>query len=131
MMVVSPDTVVPFIVRSRARDELRTDRPNRPGRPGFLSTLLAVIRTNLHNIEFVSCLFGFLSIVALDTKGSASLTYLDLDKLAMDAIREHPDDRPQLHEVAFSLLKNMGADKVAHFQLDHCKEFVDSLLLDE
>ena len=112
MMVVSPDTTVTYIVRSRARDELRNDRPTRPGKPGFLSVLLSAIRTTLHDADFVSRTFGFLSVVALDMRGGASLAYLDANTLAMDAIREHPDS-PQLHQVAFALLQNMDAEAVS------------------
>lgn len=107
MMVVSPDATVTYIARSRAREELRNDRPNRR----FLSVLLTAIRETLHDVDFVSCTFGFLAVVALDMKGGASLAYLDAETLAMDAIREHPDS-PQLHEVAFALLKNMDAEAV-------------------
>jgi len=125
-MVVSPDTTVTYIARSRARDELRNDRPNRPGKPGFLSVLLTAIRETLHDVDFVSCTFGFLAVVALDTKGGASLAYLDAETLAMDAIREHPDS-PQLHEVAFALLKNMDAEAVVDFPSDGYEEFVQSV----
>ena len=122
MMVVSPDTTVTYIARSRAREELRNDRPNRR----FLSVLLTAIRETLHDVDFVSCTFGFLAVVALDTKGGASLAYLDAETLAMDAIREHPDS-PQLHEVAFALLKNMDAEAVVDFPSDGYEEFVESV----
>jgi hypothetical protein len=122
MMVVSPDTTVTYIARSRAREELRNDRPNRR----FLSVLLTAIRETLHDVDFVSCTFGFLAVVALDTKGGASLAYLDAETLAMDAIREHPDS-PQLHEVAFALLKNMDAEAVVDFPSDGYEEFVQSV----
>jgi len=122
MMVVSPDTTVTYIARSRAREELRNDRPNRR----FLSVLLTAIRETLHDVDFVSCTFGFLAVVALDTKGGASLAYLDAETLAMDAIREHPDS-PQLHEVAFTLLKNMDAEAVVDFPSDGYEEFVESV----
>ena len=122
MMVVSPDTTVTYIARSRAREELRNDRPNRR----FLSVLLTAIRETLHDVDFVSCTFGFLAVVALDTKGGASLAYLDAESLAMDAIREHPDS-PQLHEVAFALLKNMDAEAVVDFPSDGYEEFVESV----
>ena len=122
MMVVSPDTTVTYIARSRAREELRNDRPNRR----FLSVLLTAIRESLHDVDFVSCTFGFLAVVALDTKGGASLAYLDAETLAMDAIREHPDS-PQLHEVAFALLKNMDAEAVVDFPSDGYEEFVESV----
>jgi hypothetical protein len=122
MMVVSPDTTVTYIARSRAREELRNDRPNRR----FLSVLLTAIRETLHDVDFVSCTFGFLAVVALDTKGGASLAYLDAETLAMDAIREHPDST-QLHEVAFALLKNMDAEAVVDFPSDGYEEFVESV----
>jgi len=122
MMVVSPDTTVTYIARSRAREELRNDRPNRR----FLSVLLTAIRETLHDVDFVSCTFGFLAVVALDTKGGASLAYLDAETLAMDAIREHPDS-PQLHEVAFALLKNMDAEAVVDFPSDGYEVFVESV----
>lgn len=122
MMVVSPDTTVTYIARSRAREELRNDRPNRR----FLSVLLTAIRETLHDVDFVSCTFGFLAVVALDMKGGASLAYLDAETLAMDAIREHPDS-PQLHEVAFALLKNMDAEAVVDFPSDGYEEFVESV----
>jgi hypothetical protein len=44
----------------------------------------------------------------------------------MDAIREHPDS-PQLHEVAFALLKNMDAEAVVDFPSDGYEEFVESV----
>ena len=122
MMVVSPDTTVTYIARSRAREELRNDRPNRR----FLSVLLTAIRETLHDVDFVSCTFGFLAVVALDTKGGARLAYRDAETLAMDAIREHPDS-PQLHEVAFALLKNMDAEAVVDFPSDGYEEFVESV----
>lgn len=126
MMVVLPDTTVTYIVRSRARDELRNERPNRPGKPGFLLVLLTAIRETLHDVDFVSCTFGFLAVVALDMKGGASLAYLDAETLAIDAIREHPDS-PQLHEVAFALLQNMHVEAVGDFPSDSYEEFVTSL----
>ena len=64
--------------------------------------------------------------MALDTKGGASVSYLDAETLAMDAIREHPDN-PQLHEVAFALLQNMDAEALVDFQSDSYEEFVESL----
>jgi hypothetical protein len=93
---------------------------------GHISVLLTAIRETLHDVDFVSCTFGFLAVVALDTKGGASLAYLDAETLAMDAIREHPDS-PQLHEVAFTSLKNMDAEVVVDFQSDSIEEFVESL----
>ena len=93
---------------------------------GHISVLLTAIRETLHDVDFVSCTFGFLAVVALDTKGGASLAYLDAETLAMDAIREHPDS-PQLHQVAFTLLKNMDAEAVFDFQSDSIEEFVESL----
>ena len=103
-MVVSPDTTIKFILGSKPRDN--NDRPD------LLSTLIAAIRmsSNSSSIDDLAlCIFGLLSVVALDAKGGASLRRLDVDALAIDVVRDYSDS-PQVHELAFTLLHNMMAD---------------------
>jgi len=77
MMVVSPDTTIKFILGSKPWDN--NDRPD------LLSTLNAAIwmSSNSSSIDDLAlCIFGLLSVVALDAKGGASLRRLDVDVLA-------------------------------------------------
>ena len=72
----------------------------------FLPTLLTSVQTNPTKVDLVFSVFGLLSNVALDAKGSTILRGLGADALAVDAIRDHPDS-PELHSVAFTLLQNI------------------------
>lgn len=118
MMVVWPCTTVDIILgRSKPREG--------DDRSDLLSTLLAAIRANSTNVDLAECIFGLLSIVALDAIGGASLKGLDADSLAMDAIRNHPDSS-RLHEAAFALLHSTIADFDGRIN-DFAKEILDSI----
>lgn len=117
MMVVWPYTTVDIILWSKPRDG--------DDRSDLLSTLLAAIRANSTNVDLAECIFGLLSIVALDAIGGASLKGLDADSLAMDAIRNHPDSS-RLHEAAFALLHSTIADFDGRIN-DFAKEILDSI----
>lgn len=97
MMVVSPKTTAPAILRSKRSDSEHFD---------ILPTLLTSIQRNSNNnVDFVFSVFGLLLNVALDVKGRRYLQGLNADILAMNVIRRHPES-PELHEVAFDLLQN-------------------------
>lgn len=97
MMVVSPNTTAKSMLKSKRSND---DRPN------FLSTLLTAIQRSPTKVDLVFSIFGLLSNVALDAKGSTILRSLGANALAVEAIRDHPDS-PELHSVAFALLRNV------------------------
>ena len=74
--------------------------------PGLIPTVLASIKTNRSDSNLVVTLFGLLLNVSRTSKGSAVLRASSIDSLMIDTIQEH-FDTPQLHEMAFALLRNV------------------------
>jgi len=74
--------------------------------PGLVPTVLASIKTNRSDSNLVATLFGLLLNVSRTSKGSAVLRASSIDSLVIDTIQEH-FDTPQLHEMAFALLRNI------------------------
>jgi len=97
MMVVSPGITIKPMLKSKQRND---------NSPSLLLTLISSAQTNSGNIDMMCAVLGlFINAVALNPSGRSALSSLNVNTLAMNAIRDHPDS-PELQEIAFALLQN-------------------------